>query len=317
MSNEQFVSQATASGPERAGFENDRSAVTPTVSVIIPAYNAADCVGRAIESALAQTYPPLEILVVDDGSKDNTAEVVARYPAPVRLIRQANGGTGAARNRAAREARGSWLAWLDADDSWEPTKLERQVQYTADPMVGIIHCLAVGNNNADSIPTKITFQQLWQKNCIGVSSVIIRRSAFEQVGGFNPERGLMSVADYNLWLRTTWAGWQVATCPEKLWSYTPATGSLSSQTERMTREELANVDVIAQELKLPAGLVAEKRFRICKEYGCELFYYRELASARHYISLALRARLSPLLMLLWLLTYMPPAALNLRRKAVS
>ena len=77
-----------------------------TITVIIPAFNAAPYISRAIESALAQTIPVLEILVVDDGSVDNTAEVVSRYSSPVRLLRQPNAGVGAARNYAAREARG-------------------------------------------------------------------------------------------------------------------------------------------------------------------------------------------------------------------
>src|SRR5215831_9228869 len=98
----------------------------PEISVVIPAYNAEGCVGRAIESALSQTHRPIEVLVVDDGSLDGTSEVVASYPAPVRLLRKANGGPASARNLAAREARGDWLALLDADDSWLPEKLERE-----------------------------------------------------------------------------------------------------------------------------------------------------------------------------------------------
>src|SRR5687767_11564824 len=96
-----------------------------SVSVIIPAYNAALWVGRAIESALRQTVPPAEILVVDDGSSDDTAKTVEPYAPLVRLIRRDNGGPAAARNTGAKASLGGWLALLDSDDAWLPTKLER------------------------------------------------------------------------------------------------------------------------------------------------------------------------------------------------
>ena len=97
-------------------------AVEPvSISVIIPAYNEGERVGAAVESVLAQTWPASEILVIDDGSTDNTATVAARYP--VRVIRQRNAGISAARNHGFREATGDWLALLDADDLWQPERL--------------------------------------------------------------------------------------------------------------------------------------------------------------------------------------------------
>src|SRR5215469_428905 len=116
--------------------------VAPTVSVIIPAYNAAPVVGRAVASALAHTHAPHEILVVDDGSRDDIGGALAGFPAPVRLLRKSNGGPGAARNFGAAVATGEWLALLDADDWWHPTKLERQLALAAaDPAVALVHCL--------------------------------------------------------------------------------------------------------------------------------------------------------------------------------
>ena len=102
--------------------------MTESVTVIIPAYNGAAYIARAVESALAQTHKPLEVLVVDDGSTDRTAEIVAAMPPPVRLIRKENGGPASARNLGAREAKGNWLALLDADDLWQPVKLETQIK---------------------------------------------------------------------------------------------------------------------------------------------------------------------------------------------
>ena len=99
----------------------------PRVSVVIPTYNRAGTVGRAIASALAQTDQDREIIVVDDGSTDATAAVVARLGDAVRYVRQENRGVAAARNRGIREARGAYVAFLDSDDEWLPEKLDRQV----------------------------------------------------------------------------------------------------------------------------------------------------------------------------------------------
>jgi len=100
---------------------------TASVTVVIPAYNRAEWLPISVGSVLAQTVQPLEVLIVDDGSTDNTAEVCAGFPAPVRYIRQPNAGVSAARNRGMREARGDFIALLDSDDLWEPAKLEVQV----------------------------------------------------------------------------------------------------------------------------------------------------------------------------------------------
>jgi len=97
------------------------------VSVVVPTYNGATLVADAVRSILSQTVPPQEILVVDDGSTDDTPDVCATFPAPVRYIRQSNGGVSAARNRGIAEARGDWIALADADDVWLPTKLEVQL----------------------------------------------------------------------------------------------------------------------------------------------------------------------------------------------
>ncbi len=108
-----------------------------SVSVVVPSYNRGRCLPDTIASVLAQTVPPLEVLVVDDGSSDDTREICARYPAPVRYIGRPNGGASAARNTGMREARGELIAFLDADDVWEPVKLEVQLAlHSARPEVG-------------------------------------------------------------------------------------------------------------------------------------------------------------------------------------
>ncbi len=101
--------------------------MTPSISVVIPCYNAAKYLGEAVDSVLRQTCQPLEILVIDDGSTDGSGTLAESYGPPVRVIRQANQGQSAARNRGICEARGEWLALLDADDLWEPEKLRLQL----------------------------------------------------------------------------------------------------------------------------------------------------------------------------------------------
>jgi glycosyltransferase involved in cell wall biosynthesis len=101
-----------------------------TVSVIIPYYRARQTIARAVESVLGQTVPPQEILIVDDGCPEDAAVATKRFGSSVSLIRKSNGGTASARNLGIEYAQGEWIAFLDADDYWEPTKLERQLTFT-------------------------------------------------------------------------------------------------------------------------------------------------------------------------------------------
>jgi glycosyltransferase involved in cell wall biosynthesis len=281
----------------------------PTISAIIPVYNSAATVGRAIDSVLAQTYAVSEVCVVDDGSTDDIAAVVAQYSAPVFLVRRDNGGPAAARNTAAKATTGEWIALLDADDSWLPRKLEKQLAYMGNPAVGIVDCWT-----SDVVPelmpqAPVTFETLWQRNMITASSALIRRAAFDQVGGFDEDRALIAVEDYNLWLRITFAGWQAATCPTGLLKYTRARGSLSSQVERFAQAEMTNVARIAACLGLDPARAAAKRLAICDEYGRALFYARRMVAARTLLTEPLRRQPSLSRLAWWLATFLPmPAA---------
>src|SRR5262249_49148666 len=109
------------------------------VSVVIPAYNCAPLVREAIASALAQTAPPFEILVIDDGSTDDSRALIAEFGSPVRYVWKPNGGVSSARNRGLAEARGDLIAFLDADDLWHPDKLRRQVEVLLErPELGML-----------------------------------------------------------------------------------------------------------------------------------------------------------------------------------
>jgi glycosyltransferase involved in cell wall biosynthesis len=109
-----------------------------SVSTIIPAYKAARTIGRALDSVFAQSRPPEEILVIDDGSPDDLSATLESYGSRIRLIQKPNGGVASARNRGIEDARGDLIAFLDADDSWEPTKLQHQVEvFQRYPQVGL------------------------------------------------------------------------------------------------------------------------------------------------------------------------------------
>lgn len=117
----------TATGTARRDSGADETPHVPSVSVIIPAYNRARWLPETVESVLNQTCRPLEVIIVDDGSTDDTEAVCARFPEPVRYLKQANAGVAAARNFGVRHSRGDWIAFGDSDDVWEPTKLAAQL----------------------------------------------------------------------------------------------------------------------------------------------------------------------------------------------
>jgi glycosyltransferase involved in cell wall biosynthesis len=284
-----------------------------TVSVIIPAYNAAAYVTQAIESALAQTYPPSEILVIDDGSTDRTAEIVERsLRPPVRLLRKANGGPAAARNFGASQASGEWLGLLDADDVWYPDKLRIQLAYGSDPDVGMIHCLP--DHRGDAVPPELTFDRLWHRNWIHNSSVLIRRSAFEACGGFNEARELVSVEDYNLWIRVAASRRKIVCCPHVLLHYTRGIG-ISSNSERFMRASLYNVDDIGARLALPQEMINRKRNETVVEFGRKALFERDLTTARRLLGQSFKDEPSARNLLHLAVASMPAPVLDMRRNA--
>src|SRR5215471_9220074 len=111
----------------------------PLVSVVIPTYNRADYIGETIESVLQQTYSNIEIIVIDDGSTDNTAQVVERFESRVRYVRQENAERGASRNHGLRLAQGEFISFLDSDDLWMPSKAAAAVSLLQEnPAIGLV-----------------------------------------------------------------------------------------------------------------------------------------------------------------------------------
>lgn len=163
-----------------------------SVSVIIPTYNRARLLPEAIDSALGQTLPPLEVIVVDDGSTDDTARVVARFGERVVYLHQPNAGPATARNNGVRRARGDLVALLDSDDRWLPRKLEVQLPLFADPGVGVVYggFRCFGGGSGAIVPDyfaghSIGFHDLLGFKALGTQTLVFRRAAFDAAGGFD------------------------------------------------------------------------------------------------------------------------------------
>lgn len=161
-----------------------------TVSVIIPTYNYARYLGEAIDSALGQTLAPLEVIVVDDGSTDDTPELLAAYGDRIRVLRQKNAGVAVARNSGIAAARGEYVAFLDADDTWLPRKLELQMPLFTGS-VGLVHCglefgTAIQLPRVDGDVANALL--LLEPDVIHGpgSTVVVPKHVAEEAGGFDP-----------------------------------------------------------------------------------------------------------------------------------
>ena len=218
----------------------------PVVSVIVPAYNVAPYIGAAIDSALTQTFDDIEILVVDDGSTDETAAIVSaaqQRDGRVRLIQQANGGLSAARNAALPVARGELFALLDGDDLWDPWYLYEQLAiFRARPDVSIVTGNAVnlgGSHDGeparphpDRRPDPTLASMLADEEAVFIMSVF-RRTVYERIGGF--DESMRSNEDYDYWLRAAIAGFRFARNDKPLGKYRRRADSLSASDVRMLR----------------------------------------------------------------------------------
>jgi len=184
--------------------------VSPMVSIIIPAFNAMTYLPETLESALSQTYENTEVLVVDDGSTDDVVQYVSGHPdSRVRLLRKANGGLASARNKGLLSAKGDYMAFLDADDLWDATKLERQVRcLEAAKRVGLSH---TGIRFIDQIGNEVNKplgvsgngdvrDSVVLENPVRCGSTpVVRARCFADVGGF--DETLRFAEDWDMWIR--------------------------------------------------------------------------------------------------------------------
>jgi glycosyltransferase involved in cell wall biosynthesis len=210
----------------------------PRVTAVIPCHNGAAFVGTAIRSVLAQTCTDLEVVVVDDGSLDDSAAIAESFGPPVRLIRVAHRNISATRNAAIAASDSDFIGLLDHDDAWWPAKLERQLaRFDADPGLGLCYTDTrgiapdgrelPGRHNPLRIPQDQAeaLGQLLRLNLMATSSVLLRRCALERVGTFDP--AYTRAEDWDLWLRIA-QDYPITAVPEVLVDYCWHGGNIST-----------------------------------------------------------------------------------------
>jgi glycosyltransferase involved in cell wall biosynthesis len=203
------------------------------ISVVIPAYNAERFMPRCLAAVFAQTLKPHEVIVVDDGSTDGTAQLAEKLGATV--LRQANAGIGAARNAGIRNASGEWIALLDADDTWVPEKLALQVAAIRQDTILVYTGVKLFDDKgertvqrADDPP--LVRKSLRYRNLITPSSVILRRPTVLAAGGFR--EGTPTCEDWGMWVRLLPLG-SFAAVAEPLTNYYIHPKSISASPEKM------------------------------------------------------------------------------------
>lgn len=272
----------------------------PKVSVILPTYNCAAYLSAAIESVFAQTFTDLELIVVDDGSTDNTADTVARYLDRIIYVWKENGGVSAARNTGLRAAKGKFIAWLDADDYWAPMKLERQLALFSDPSVGLVYSdfltRYADGHVRDSFLTNHPFAaegQVFERYVTSrfflPSTVVMRVECFEDSGTFDEE--MISSEDVELFARVC-TRWNVALVNLALTVRNEGDHNLTANKERTGEyTALALTKVLSKEPNLSGSARNAVYKELGRQYwwlGYAAFTGGDMAKARHDLKNAMR-----------------------------
>lgn len=218
------------------------------VSVVIPVYNAEAHLEETLASVFAQTYPNIEIVAVDDGSKDRSAQILEKYRHRIRVVRQKNSGAAAARNLGVREATGKWIAFLDADDLWSVDKVERQLAACGDRAWSYTNSMFLGGVNDGKRDSDLTqkyqgqvLEQLICNNFVGTSSVMVLRQVFLDAGGFS--ESLQSIEDWEFWIRLA-SLHEICYVNEPLVWYRVHPASASRSTRKTLPNHLKVIDTV-------------------------------------------------------------------------
>jgi glycosyltransferase involved in cell wall biosynthesis len=305
----------------------------PKVSVIIPAYNSEAYLSEAIDSVLNQTVVPLDVIVVDDGSADDTPRILEPYRERIRVIVQENKGPSAARNRGIEAAAGDLIAFLDADDVWLPEKLEKQLAcLEAHPRAGLVHSAVIrgapgreetfGSDDPERRIVGNCYHRLFDRCGIMISSVVVRRECLVRVGGFDEEIRRPTTEDYDLWFRIA-RHHEIAYVEEPLVRYRLHDSNASKQTLAMTEGVLfvvrkaldADPDLARS---LGRAVVNNRLFELIFEIGYLHHDAGRTAEARSYFIRALRHRPSNThTWLLYLVNHLNPGWLSRLRGCKS
>lgn len=248
------------------------------VSVVIPTYNRADVLPEALDSVLAQDWPELEVIVVENGSTDRTAEMLAEYETRhadvVRVIHlHPNRGPSRARNAGILAARHQFIAFLDSDNRWSPGKLDRQMPlFEADPSLDLTFT-GYRTFGASARTVLIEGWRVSQEHalrellvgcCINTSSVVVRRESFAESGLFDPATD--GLEDYELWVRMAASGLRIGYLAEPLAEYRIHESALSSDLGRASEMTERMFRGMFDGGRLPATLLAERRVHLARCY---------------------------------------------------
>lgn len=239
----------------------------PPVSVIIPAWRAAATIGRALSSIAAQTVRPLEAVVADDGSDDGTADAAeacrrAMNGVDLVVLRLSHQGAGAARNAALRAAKGEIVAFLDADDEWLPTKIERSLErLRATGVAFVSHDMIVIDSagretyadSARHFAVEDPLVALLKRGFVATSTVVARRDAVLAAGGFDPD--LPAAQDYDLWLAVAEGPGGFHVFGEALSRYHETASGITANVERRRRCSMAVLGRHAPAIRARKGAV--------------------------------------------------------------
>jgi glycosyltransferase involved in cell wall biosynthesis len=236
----------------------------PTVSVVIPAYNADRHLADAVDSALRQTFRDVEILIVDDGSTDGTPAVLSAYGERINVLRQANLGVARARNAGTQAARGRYVAFLDADDVWLPEKIEKQVIALADTQDhrACYSSFTLVSSDLTVLrrsPRRASLVEdlLLLGNVVGTpSTVMCERALVLEAGGFDPTQSLG--ADWDLWLRLALRT-EFAYIDEPLVRYRIHDANMSRDVALLERDSVRLLEKALADPALPAHLRVARR----------------------------------------------------------
>lgn len=240
---------------------------TELVSVIIPTYNRGGRISNAIESALNQTYTNIEVIVIDDGSTDNTQKIMREHyyrNEKVKYYYQDNNGVSTARNKGILKSKGAFIAFLDSDDSWEPNKLELQVSILKkfDDVYFVASKQRKSMTQEDELE-EVIFKKLLYSNSIVTSSVLLKKEVFNYLNGFKNDQKYSE--DYNLWLRLSFR-YRGLIINRVLVKYDNTEGGLSSNLWEMEKGELSNYWDLFKEKKISFFQILTAGSYSCSKY---------------------------------------------------
>jgi glycosyltransferase involved in cell wall biosynthesis len=290
-----------------------------TVSVVIPAYNSARYISTAVESALAQSLRDCEIIVIDDGSTDHTREIIARFGSSVRYVAQRNAGVAVARSRGIQESQGHYIGFLDADDTWLPTKLERQVMaLSQSPARACYTAYTICDRALRPLAVQRSLRHgpmlddlLLRGNVVGnICSVLCDRALFSMVGGFDPI--LSQCADWDMWIRLATVT-DFLYLDEPLVNYRQHGSSMSRRPELLERDSLRVLEKGFSLPGVPAAVRERRREAFGRNYMVLAGTYFHARRYRDFLRCVFRA----LPMDPWQLTYLASFPGRLIRRGLT